>query len=545
MTIDLSPGGSSSIDGRMVSFATGGNLDAPLDVLFMQDCSGSFSDDVATVKTLVPDVVSALNAIQVDNRYGLASFIDKGEYVYRTDLAMTNNQASLLGALNALTIGSGGDTPEAQIEALMQAAIRQGEVGFRAGSLRAAVLITDADYHRAGDTAYAANNGDAVLDLEDYPTVELLKSKLLASGVIPIFAVTASTESYYNELVGALGFGTVVTLEGSGANLVSALSAGISQINEARIENAIGSAFNDTLAGNGLANRLEGGAGSDTYYVQGAEDVVVEAAAGGADLVLSSGSYTLSANVENLTLQGSGHVNATGNALNNVLTGNAGNNAISGGGGDDRMFGGRGNDSYVVDSAGDQIFEYSGNGVDTVLSSRNYSLGNFVENLTLSGAVATTGNGNALANTLVGNALANSLNGGGGDDILVGGAGADILNGGLGNDIFRFATLSEKGDSLSDFVSGADKIQIDIASFGGFLTDNFQYQAKVLSASSFISLADGTVGYAKPYGEVFVYRQDTGKLYYDQDGSSGTHGEVELLTLTGGKALVAADIIAG
>ena len=533
--IDLTSGGPSNINGRMVYLTTGGVVDVPLDILFMQDCSGSFSDDVATVRNFVPQLVSAIAGIQADSRFGLASFIDKGEYVYRTDLAMSSSQSALSVALNALVIGSGGDTPEAQIEALMHAAVRTAEVGYRSGSMHVAVVMTDANFHVAGDTSYVANNGDAVAGTEDYPTLALLKAKLIASGIVPVFAVTASNEAAYQDLVNYLGFGSVVTLAADSSNLISVLSQGINSVTEARIENAIGSVFNDTLIGNGMANVLTGGAGHDTYYVQGVEDAVVELVSGGTDLVVSSGSFVLGANVENLTLSGSDNVNATGNSFNNQIVGNAGGNRISGGGGEDRMQGGRGNDTYVVDSTGDKVIEYSGNGVDTVESSISYILGAYIENLTLTGSTAINGTGNAQANSIVGNGASNTLNGGLGDDVLNGAGGNDVLIGGSGADVFRFDTALNAAtnvDKITDFAVGVDKIQVDNSVFTQFGSTG------ALSATNFATNA------ATDYNDYIIYNTSTGALYYDADGNySGAAVQFAVLGTSTHPALTAADIV--
>ncbi|RBB91798.1 hypothetical protein C3E98_045835, partial [Pseudomonas sp. MWU13-2625] len=96
-----------------------------------------------------------------------------------------------------------------------------------------------------------------------------------------------------------------------------------------------GNSGNNILDGGAGADTLIGGAGNDTYIVDNAGDVIIETStlASEIDSVQASVSYVLGANLENITLTGTGNTFAVGNSLNNVLTGNDGNNVLDGGAG--------------------------------------------------------------------------------------------------------------------------------------------------------------------------------------------------------------------
>jgi Ca2+-binding RTX toxin-like protein len=223
--------------------------------------------------------------------------------------------------------------------------------------------------------------------------------------------------------------------------------------------NATGNALDNVLTGNSGTNILTGNGGNDTYVVT-TGDTTTEAASAGTDTVLSSVTWTLATNLENLTLTGTGNVNATGNTVANVITGNAGNNAISGGTGADTMIGGVGNDSYTVDNALDVITEQAGEGSDAVTSSVTYTLSANVENLTLSGTSGLAGTGNAQDNVLTGNSGNNTLTGLDGNDTLNGGTGTDTMRGGAGHDTYVVNTTADVVTELLN--EGVDTINTTV-----------------------------------------------------------------------------------
>ena len=125
-----------------------------------------------------------------------------------------------------------------------------------------------------------------------------------------------------------------------------------------------------------------------------------------------------------------------GSSKDDTIIGSEVGDVIDGGLGSDTMAGGLGDDTYVVDDAGDEVFEAVNEGTDTVLTTlSSLTLSDNVENLTFTGAGAFDGIGNRRANTIIGGSDADTLQGLLGSDTLCGEAGNDQLIGGNGSDI--------------------------------------------------------------------------------------------------------------
>jgi Ca2+-binding RTX toxin-like protein len=132
-----------------------------------------------------------------------------------------------------------------------------------------------------------------------------------------------------------------------------------------------GNAANNILDGGTGADTMAGGSGNDTYYVDHTADLVNELSAAGTDTVLATVSYVLSRYVENLTINSSAAINATGNAEHNTLTGNAGNNTLWGLAGNDTLLGGNGND-VLYGGLGNDILN-GGSGLDVFVFNEKLS----------------------------------------------------------------------------------------------------------------------------------------------------------------------------
>jgi Ca2+-binding RTX toxin-like protein len=209
-------------------------------------------------------------------------------------------------------------------------------------------------------------------------------------------AANAGTDTLQLKGTSTNGTAATITLAANLENLDISLTG-------TSLLNLTGNTAANSLTGNSAANILNGGTGADTmagglgndtYVVDNVGDVLQEAIGAGTDLVQSSVTYTLLANLENLTLTGTTAINATGNYGANSLVGNsaanilygllgddtldggAGNDRLEGGLGMDTLTGGAGNDNFVFNTTPDSLSnmdtltDFKTSGTDKIMLSK-------------------------------------------------------------------------------------------------------------------------------------------------------------------------------
>lgn len=353
------------------------------------------------------------------------------------------------------------------------------------------------------------------------------------------------------------GSGTdAVSFQGSGVGVSVDLAAGTGTNGDADgdtftgIENAFGSAEDDSLTGDGNANELRGEDGSDTLVGAGGVDTL--AGGGGADSLLGGvGADELSGNGGNDTISGGvGADQLTGGSGDDVLEGGAAADQLQGGAGiDTASFAGAGEavafafadtdgpgiagdfsntaagglagdadgdsfasiEAFVGSDFGDTV---GGGSIDMTFTLGagddrfDTPAGNDVADNLFGGDgadLAFTGDGNdsveggagndslrgeAGSDTLIGNADNDDLSGAAGSDSLVGGAGVDTMNGGAGSDRFAFQALTD----------GTEVAVNDTIANVGAAVDVINDFATGVDLLEFASVAFGTPGLALTVG---------------------------------------------
>ncbi len=384
--------------------------------------------------------------------------------------------------------------------------------------------IVALQYLYGPNTTFATGN-----DIYDSPATGTIECIWDAGGADVISADGANGASVINLLAGSFSrLGTTPAWQGGLANNLSIAF-------NVTIEHAVGSAFNDTIAGNAVANWLIGGDGADILSGNDEADVVFgdlvggSTTAGGNDLILGgNGNDYLNGGVGDDAINGDAGADwieagnggdlvyggDSGDFINgqdfvDLIYGGAEGDALIGELGDDFLFGGDGSaagddwlwgddfagmlggNDYMYGGTGADVL-FGGGGTDIVYGGGDddYIDGQSGDDQALGEAgndLIVLGDGNDLAfggddNDALGGADGrDTLYGGGGGDVLWGGAGDDVLSAGAGGDsIFGDAgndtlvvTQADGWDLLADWNDG-DRIDISAFGIAGFGSLSFE-----------------------------------------------------------------------
>ena len=288
-----------------------------------------------------------------------------------------------------------------------------------------------------GDNIYGAANNDTLIGGAGDDVLDI------GTGNDSVDGGTGTDTLIFNYSAGT----TAINLTLS-SGTVSSTGAGSVTYSNIEVFNVTATNYNDTLNGAGNNDTLDGGTGTDVLVIDYSAntDYGIETSFNTSDC--SSGyirAYTPSgyynqvnfSNMERYNITGTGvadyiygaanNDNLIGGAGNDTLDAGAGNDTLNGGAGDDSLIGGDGNDTYIVDTTTDTITETTTGGIDTVQSAVTYTIGDNIENLTLTGTSNINGTGNSLDNIITSNSGINTLSGGNGNDTYIIDSASDII----------------------------------------------------------------------------------------------------------------------
>ncbi|XP_048862223.1 integrin beta-1-like [Brienomyrus brachyistius] len=229
----------------------------PVDMYYLMDLSFSMENDLLNVKKLGTDLMEEMRNITEDFRIGFGAFVDKTVMPYistseqmlknpckrvepkpcapafgfRHVLSLTNDGNLFSQMVGEQHISGNLDLPEGGLDALMQAAVCEEQIGWR-NVTRLLVFSTDAGFHFAGDgklggiilpsdgKCHLKDNVYTMSTRQDYPSLAHLAEKLREKNIQTIFAVTEDVVPLYEKLKQIFPTCTVGTLSNDSHNIL-------------------------------------------------------------------------------------------------------------------------------------------------------------------------------------------------------------------------------------------------------------------------------------------------------------------------------------
>uniref|UniRef100_A0A803VKY2 Integrin beta n=1 Tax=Ficedula albicollis TaxID=59894 RepID=A0A803VKY2_FICAL len=240
--------------------------ESPVDLYILMDFSYSMSDDLDNLKSMGHNLADFLQALTSNYTIGFGKFVDKvsspqtdmrpeklrepwhnadSPFSFRNVIRLTSNISDFSRELRKERISGNLDAPEGGFDAILQTAVCKDKIGWRKDSTHLLVFSTESAFHyeadgtnvlagilaRNDEQCHLDSHGTYVYDTkQDYPSVPTLVRLLGQHNIIPIFAVTNHSYSYYEKLHKYFPISEIGVLQEDSSNIVELLHTAFERI---------------------------------------------------------------------------------------------------------------------------------------------------------------------------------------------------------------------------------------------------------------------------------------------------------------------------
>ncbi|XP_054987109.1 integrin beta-4 isoform X2 [Sorex araneus] len=241
-------------------------LESPVDLYILMDFSNSMSDDLDNLKQMGRNLARVLSQLTSDYTIGFGKFVDKvsvpqtdmrpeklkepwpnsdAPFSFKNVISLTQDVDEFRTKLQGERISGNLDAPEGGFDAILQTAVCTRDIGWRPESTHLLVFSTESAFHYEADGANVLagiirrNDEECHLDAtgsytryraQDYPSVPTLVRLLGKHNIIPIFAVTNYSYSYYEKLHTYFPVSSLGVLQEDSSNIVELLEEAFERI---------------------------------------------------------------------------------------------------------------------------------------------------------------------------------------------------------------------------------------------------------------------------------------------------------------------------
>uniref|UniRef100_K7FDA9 Integrin beta n=1 Tax=Pelodiscus sinensis TaxID=13735 RepID=K7FDA9_PELSI len=241
-------------------------LESPVDLYILMDFSYSMSDDLSNLKKMGQNLAEFLQSLTSNYTIGFGKFVDKVSspqtdmrpaklqepwreadppFSFKNVIRLTSNINHFSQELMKERISGNLDAPEGGFDAILQAAVCKENIGWRTDSTHLLVFSTESAFHyeadgtnvlsgilpRNDEACHLNQAGTYTYDTwQDYPSVPTLVRLLSRHNIIPIFAVTNHSYSYYEKLHKYFPISEIGVLQEDSSNILELIRVAFERI---------------------------------------------------------------------------------------------------------------------------------------------------------------------------------------------------------------------------------------------------------------------------------------------------------------------------